>query len=113
MSIVLGIATFFLVLVALVLILVVLMQKSKSDGGVGAALGGGMAESAFGAETGNVLSKTTINAAIVFFVLTLGLYLGRIAERKHAAAEAGNALPNIGAPAAPAPTPAPDAAKKP
>jgi preprotein translocase subunit SecG len=56
----------------------VLAQKAKSDGGMGAAMGGGMAEATFGADTGNVLSKATINAAIVFFVLSFALYLGRI-----------------------------------
>jgi preprotein translocase subunit SecG len=104
MSIVLGIATFLLILVALFLILVVLAQKAKSDGGMGAAMGGGMAEAAFGAETSNVLSKSTINAAIIFFVLTFALYLGRIYERKQAAAAAGSALPEITAPAKPLPT---------
>ena len=108
MSIVLGIFTFFLILVALFLILVVLAQKAKSDGGMGAAMGGGVAEAAFGAETSNVLSKSTINAAIIFFVLTFALYLGRIYERKQAATAAGSALPEIGAPAVQ--TPAPGAA---
>lgn len=109
MSIILGIATFLLILVAVFLVLIVLAQKAKSDGGVGAALGGGMAEAAFGADTSNVLSKSTIYAAISFFVLTFALYLGRIYERKHLASAAGSALPNITAPAAlPAPTtPAP------
>jgi preprotein translocase subunit SecG len=97
-------------LVALFLILVVLAQKAKSDGGMGAALGGGMAESAFGAETSNVLTKSTINALIIFFVLTFALYLGRIYERKHAALAPGAALPNltsIPAPATSAPVAAP------
>jgi preprotein translocase subunit SecG len=105
MSIVLGIATFLLILVALFLILVVLAQKAKSDGGMGAAMGGGMAEAAFGAETSNVLSKSTINAAIIFFVLTFALYLGRIYERKQAATAARSALPDIVAPAVPTPAP--------
>jgi preprotein translocase subunit SecG len=110
MSILLGILTFILILVSLVLVLIVLMQKSK-DGGMGATLGGGMAEATFGAETGNVLSRSTIYAAILFFVLALALYMGRIYERKHANAAAGNALPSIAAPAAPkAATPAPAAA---
>ncbi|HEX2852643.1 MAG TPA: preprotein translocase subunit SecG [Opitutaceae bacterium] len=106
MSIIWGITTFLLILVAVFLILVVLAQKAKSDGGAGAALGGGMAEAAFGADTGNVLSKSTIYAAIAFFVLTLGLYLGRIAERKNAHTAAGDALPTINAPAVPDATPA-------
>jgi preprotein translocase subunit SecG len=102
MSIVLWILTFVLILVSLFLILIVLMQKSK-DGGMGATLGGGMAEATFGAETGNVLSRSTIYASILFFVLAMALYLGRIYERKHASAVAGSALPTIAVPAA-APT---------
>lgn len=102
MSILLGILTFILILVSLFLILVVLAQKSK-DGGMGAALGGGAAEAAFGADTSNVLSKSTIYASIIFFVLAFVLYLGRIYERKHADVAAGNALPTIAVPAAPAP----------
>lgn len=102
MSIFLGILTFILILVSLFLILVVLAQKAKSDGGMGAAMGGGMAEAAFGADTGNVLSNATIKGAVAFFVLAFGLYLGRIYERKHAHANANNALPTIAVPATPA-----------
>ena len=97
MSIILGIGTAALILTSLLLILLVLAQKAKSDGGMGAAMGGGMAEATFGADTGNVLSKATINAAIVFFVLSITLYLGRIYERKHMAAS-GGALPTISVP---------------
>lgn len=102
MSIVLNFLTFVLILVSIFLVLVVLAQKSK-DGGVGAALGGGATEAAFGADTTNVLSKSTIYAAIAFFVLAFALYLGRIAERKAAGHAAGSALPTIATPAAPAP----------
>lgn len=113
MSIVLGILTFVLILISVFLILVVLAQKAKSDGGVGAALGGGMTESAFGADTGNVLSKATINAAIAFFVLSFGLYLGHIYQRAHAT-QSADALPTIVVPPAATTTtttttPAPDA----
>lgn len=132
MNILLGILTFVLILISLFLVLVVLAQKAKSDGGMGAAMGGGMAEAAFGADTSNVLSKATINAAIAFFILAFALYLGRVYQHKHAAT-GGDALPTITAPAAtpaqstpssttapaqnpattaPA-TPAPDATKKP
>jgi preprotein translocase subunit SecG len=100
MSILLGIVTFILILVSLFLVLIVLMQKSK-DGGMGATLGGGMAEATFGAETGNVLSRSTIYAAVLFFLLSLVLYMGRIYERKHASAAPGAALPSIAALAAP------------
>src|SRR5580658_9180983 len=100
MSILLDIATVVLLLTSFILILLVLAQKAKSDGGMGAAMGGGMAEATFGADTGNVLSKATVNAAIVFFVLSLSLYLGRIYELKHATA-AGGAPPTITVPIAP------------
>jgi preprotein translocase subunit SecG len=108
MSILLGICTFVLILTSLFLVLVVLAQKAKSDGGMGSAMGGGMAEATFGADTGNVLSKATINASILFFVLSFALYLGRIYERKHAVAT-GGALPNIVAPAVIKPTAGPSA----
>jgi preprotein translocase subunit SecG len=115
MSILLSILTVVLIVISIFLILVVLAQKAKTDGGVGGALGGGMTEATFGADTGNVLSKATINAAIAFFVLSFVLYLGYIYQRKHAAAAAGSALPTITAPAlAPVATPAPAVpAKKP
>src|ERR1051325_10919056 len=103
MSLLLGIFTFILILVSLFLVLVVLMQKSK-DGGMGAALGGGAAEAAFGADTSNVLSKSTIFAAVLFFLLAFVLYLGRIWERSHG--HTGGALPAIPA-RAPLPPPAP------
>ena len=97
MSIILGICTFVLILTSVILILLVLAQKAKSDGGMGAAMGGGVAEATFGADTGNVLSKATINASILFFVLSFALYLGRIYEGKHASA-GGGALPSISVP---------------
>ncbi|HEY1765890.1 MAG TPA: preprotein translocase subunit SecG, partial [Opitutaceae bacterium] len=78
MSILLDILTAVLIVTSIILILLVLMQKATSDGGMGAAMGGGMAEATFGANTGNVLSKGTINASIVFFVVSFALYLGRI-----------------------------------
>jgi len=124
MSILIGIFTFILILISLFLILVVLAQKAKSDGGMGAAMGGGMAEAAFGAETGNVLTKSTINAAIAFFIISFGLYLAQVYQHKHATQDTAGHLPTIAAPvtptapttpAAPAPVqptaPAPQAAK--
>ncbi len=110
MSLLIDIFTFLLIFVSLFLVLVVLMQKAKSDGGV-AAMGGGVAESTFGAETGNVLSKATINAAIAFFVIAFGLYLAHIYQSKHQ--EGADAkLPTVTAPAS-AVAPQPAAPKKP
>ncbi|HTQ31150.1 MAG TPA: preprotein translocase subunit SecG [Opitutaceae bacterium] len=98
MSIILGILTVILIFVAVILIFLVLMQPAKSDGGMGAAMGGGMAESAFGGETSNVLSRATIKAAIAFFVLSFLLFLGNVYQRQRATAT-GGALPNIPVPA--------------
>ena len=53
-----------------------------------------------------MLSKATINAAIVFFILSFALYLGRIYEGKHAAASSAT-LPTIAAPLLPADSKAP------
>ncbi|HTO04650.1 MAG TPA: preprotein translocase subunit SecG [Opitutus sp.] len=100
MNILLGILTFVLIVTSVFLVLVVLMQKAKNDGGLGAAMGGGMAEAAFGADTTNVLSKATINASILFFVLAFALYLGRIYQRTHME-PASDGLPTLSAPATP------------
>jgi preprotein translocase subunit SecG len=104
MSIVIWILTFFLVLSSAFLILIVLAQKAKSDGGMGSAMGGGMAEAAFGAETSNVLSKSTIYAAIAFFVLAFILYLTRLHQQNHGTVAGG--LPTIPVSTAPVLPPA-------
>ena len=83
MSLVIGILTFDLIITSLFLVLVVLMQRAKSDGGMGSAMGGSSMESTFGAETGNVLSGATIKASIVFFVVSFTLYLAHIYQSKH------------------------------
>ena len=103
MNILIGILTFVLILVSVFLVLIVLAQKAKSDGGMGSALGGGAAEAAFGGETGNVLSRATHYAAVIFFVLAFVLYLGRIYQRKHGVSGDG-ALPAIPVSVTPATT---------
>src|SRR5581483_714890 len=100
MSVLLTILTIILIFVSLFLILVVLAQKSK-DGGMGAALGGGAAEAAFGADTNNVLSKSTIYSSVLFFVLAFIIYVGRVYQHTHGTG-GGSALPSITAPALPA-----------
>ncbi len=87
--------TVVLVLVSLFMILLVLMQRGNANGGLGAAMGGGMAESALGAETTSVLSKWTKNTAIVFFVLGFGLYLSKLHQHELAKVEQDGALPSI------------------
>jgi preprotein translocase subunit SecG len=94
MSILLGILTVILILVSLLLVLLVLAQPAKSDGGMGSALGGGMAESVLGGSHGTVTSKLTIKMAIAFFVLSFILYLGNVYQRSHANGSS-QALPNV------------------
>ncbi len=124
MSIVINVLTFILVLTSLVIVLLVLMQRAKTDGGMGAAMAGGATESAFGAETSNVLTGATIKAAIVFFVLSFFLFLANIYQTKHhvmgddklptiVAPAAGAQAAAVGLPAAQPATPQPGDAKKP
>lgn len=67
---------FALVFVCLITVLVILMQRPSANAGMGAALGGGAAEQAFGGEAGNVLTKATTFLIITFFLLSFGLFLG-------------------------------------
>ncbi len=50
--------------------LVIMMQRSKQEG-LGAAFGGGFTESVWGAQTSNVLVKTTVVLAIIFFSVSI------------------------------------------
>jgi len=74
-----GIGTAVLIILSILITLVVLMQRASSNSGMGAALGGGAAESALGGAAGNVLTKATIWGMGIFFGLTFLLYLGQIA----------------------------------
>ena len=104
-----------LFLVCLLVVLVILMQRPSANAGMGAALGGGAAETVFGGESANVLSKMTTTLTVILFVLSFGLYLGFVAREKpsvkalDAAATAAPAAPAAAAAAAPA-APAPVAA---
>ncbi len=101
--------TVVLVIVSVFMVLLVLMQRGDANGGLGAAMGGGMAESALGAETSSTLSKWTKNTAIVFFVLGFGLYLSKLRQHELAKVEVDGALPTI---EATEPSPASDALKE-
>lgn len=81
-----GIMLNFLIIVGSILlvglcawiILLILMQKPSANAGMGAALGGGAAESAFGGEASNVLTRWTVLGVIGFFILTLFLTLAQV-----------------------------------
>jgi preprotein translocase subunit SecG len=115
------------VLLCVFMIFVILLQPGK-DAGMGAALGGGAATSAFGGRGAvTFLSKLTAVCAGLFFLTSLGLsFVGvrgsvtsSMATKAAAAKQAPAAAPAPGsaapaapkasdaAPAAPAPTPAP------
>src|SRR6266576_2635530 len=73
MSFLIGLLTVVLVLNCLLLILLVLIQLPKKEAGVGLAFGGAATDALFGAGTGNVLTKVTKYATVVFFLLAMVL----------------------------------------
>lgn len=107
-----------LILLSFFIVLIVLMQRTSS--GVGEALGGSATESAFGAQSGNVLTRWTIYSTVVFFILAFGLYLWYMARYERRQAASAGALPELVVPeVVPAPeetpgslTEVPNAAKK-
>ncbi len=96
-----------LFLVCILVVLVILMQRPSANAGMGSALGGGAAETVFGGESANVLSKMTTALTVILFILSFGLYLGFVAREKPVtkALDAKSTAP-VAAPAAPA-APAP------
>ena len=62
----------FEVIICLMLIGIILLQRTKGSG-AGVSFGGGMAESLFGAQMGNVLTKGTVILGIVFLMNTIVL----------------------------------------
>lgn len=119
MSFLIGLLTVIMVLNCLLLILLVLIQLPKKDAGAGLAFGGAATDALFGSGTGNVLTKVTKYATVVFFVLamTLSIMQSRIyhdpsREFKRALDQQNSGLPSLpvapaqDAPAAPT-TPAP------
>ncbi len=75
LSIFITFLTFVLILISIFMVLVILMQRANANAGMGAAFGGGAAESAFGAETSNILTKATRYCAFAFFGIALTLYI--------------------------------------
>ncbi len=72
MDILIGFLTVIHLLVAALMVVLVLMQKSK-DQGVGAAFGGGMTDTMFGAGTTSALVRMTIWCACIFLAGSLVL----------------------------------------
>lgn len=99
-------AVVFLFLVSILVVLIILMQRPSANAGMGSALGGGAAESVFGGESANVLTKMTTTLTVILFVLSFGLYLGFVA-RENKGPKALAPVPTVTAPAKPAPVKAP------
>lgn len=89
--------TLVLLLISAVVVLVILMQRPSADAGMGASLGGGAAESAFGGETGTVLTKVSVRGIVAFFILTFLLFMANIYANRHAEKAAGPEVPSLGA----------------
>ena len=101
------------VVLCIFMIFVILLQPGK-DAGMGAALGGGAATSAFGGRGAvTFLSKLTAVCAGLFFLTSLGLsFVGvrsSVTSNLAKAAAAKSAPVAAPAPGSAAPTPAPDA----
>src|SRR5262245_38155977 len=71
MSIIIWLLTAILVVDCLFLMLLVLIQLPKKEAGMGQAFGSGTTDALFGAGSGNVLTKLTKYATIIFFAATL------------------------------------------
>jgi preprotein translocase subunit SecG len=63
---------FAFVVICGLLCLVIMMQRSKQEG-LGAAFGGGITESVWGAQTSQVLVKATVWLAALFFILSIAM----------------------------------------
>jgi preprotein translocase subunit SecG len=110
MTILLGVLLFVEVVCSLLLIGVILLQKTKGQG-VGLAFGAGMGESLFGAQMGNVLTKTTIILGIVFLVNTTVISLLQVGRQDESAVDAEPILP--AGPVSPGPAGGPGAGAPP
>jgi len=103
-----GVLTFILVINCLLLILLILVQLPKKDAGAGLAFGGGAADALFGAGSGNMLTKITKYATIVFLVMAVLLgYMQDKAHNQNGAADFGKKVQEKMMQPTPAPAPAP------
>jgi preprotein translocase subunit SecG len=106
-----GILTFVLVVNALMLILLILVQLPKKDAGAGLAFGSGAADALFGAGSGNVLTKVTKWATVIF--VGLSVVLGVVQDKLSAHSSTSDFLQQVQKKqmqtpiSAPAPMPAP------
>lgn len=79
MAILTGILQFVLVIVCIMLVGVILLQRNKGAG-AGVTFGGG--EAVFGADMGNVLTRSTIVLGVLFLSITIALSIINAHARK-------------------------------
>jgi preprotein translocase subunit SecG len=92
MSFIIGVLTVFLVLNCVLLILLVLVQLPKKEAGAGMAFGGAATDALFGAGSGNVLTKVTKYATVIFFLLTLTVAFLKGSNRDNSGKALENAM---------------------
>ncbi len=92
---IIGLFSVILVLISIFVMLIILMQRPSANAGMGSSLGGGIAESAFGGESMNVLTRWTIYCIAAFFIIAFGLYLFYMSRMDMNVGEAGTGLPEI------------------
>jgi preprotein translocase subunit SecG len=95
LNIIISLLTFILIIISLFMVLVILMQRASANAGMGSAFGGGVTESAFGAETTNILTRATKWSAVAFFVIALTLYLMYMSQQAPQTAGSDADLPDI------------------
>jgi preprotein translocase subunit SecG len=90
---------FIFAIVCVLMSTVILMQRPKNEG-LGAAFGSGTTDQLFGARTTNVLQKSTVYMATLFFLLVLAISI-LINKRPKATTLVGDVKPAAAAPATP------------
>jgi preprotein translocase subunit SecG len=109
MSWIVGILSVFLVVACLLLILLVLIQLPKKEAGMGQAFGGGATDALFGAGSGTALTKMTKYTTVMFFVLTLMLWVLKAQEVKHSRTRLEKTMQELGQSERPLPPATPGA----
>src|SRR2546429_2505016 len=107
MSCIVAILSVFLVIACILLILLVLIQLPKKEAGMGQAFGGGATDALFGAGSGTALTKMTKYTTVIFFVLTLFLWVLKAQEVKHRGSNLEKTMQQLGKTERPALSPAP------
>lgn len=98
-----GFLLFIEVIVSILLVIVILLQRAKSTG-MGTAMGGGAAESLFGVQAGNVLTRTTAILALIFLLdMTIMAFISSGRRDRSVTDELPAAVSTAAAPMAPAP----------